>query len=960
MAQNDQFARDATALGGPVLDGVLTDATSPLNAIDLPIILISRDCKITSLNRPASTVLGLTAADLGTSIGNTLPEVKDLDKICARVIADGAPHRIEIQNGDRWFLVRIAPCCGSDRQVSGAALSFTNVTAFRASIDQAIYEREYTKAILNTVVDPLVVLDTNFQIQTANRAFYELFGLSRNETNGVSIRKLGNRDWQNPEHWKSIEAVLSGDTQLHTVEIDCEFPSIGGRTIALNASRLTREGNALLLLTLQDVTERKRADRANSHLAAIVGSSDDAIISKQLDGTITSWNDSAQRLFGYSAEEAIGQHITLIVPWERRSEEEEILRRLARGERVDHFETVRRRKDGNTLDVSLTISPIRDADGKVIGASKVARDVTEKNRTERALRESEKRLRTQLTEDADALAKLNELNLRLWRCRSLEEGLNEMLAAVIELLGAEKGNIQLLDRQRNVLKIVVQRGFQQDFLDFFREVSTKEDSACGRALRLGQRVVIEDVEQDLAFAPMLSVARAAGYRSVVSEPLISAGGEPLGMVSTHFRSPHRPTDQQLRRLDLYARQAADYIVRCKTDEALQQSEERLRLATEAAKIGTFDWNIQTGVNTWTPELEAMYGLVPGEFGKSQSAWEQLVHPDDRAIAIAKVAESLETGNPIEHEWRIVWPDGSVRWILGRFQGFKDASGKPFRLAGINIDITARRQAEENYRQLVENLDAQVHARTRELEERNAEILRQAEHVQELSRSLLRAQDEERRHIARELHDSAGQTLAVLGMSIGSLAQNANRPKQELQQTLDEANELVQQLTKDIRTASYLLHPPLLDENGLPAALSWYISGLADRSGLSISFNISKEFGRLPNEMELAIFRLIQECLTNIHRHSGSKSAAIHVLREDDRVLVEIRDQGKGIPPEKLAEIQTRGSGVGIRGMRERLREFQGELIIDSSGVGTTVLVSLPMSQKQQKLSHRARTADSTS
>jgi PAS domain S-box-containing protein len=960
MAQNDQFARDATALGGPVLDGVLTDATSPLNAIDLPIILISRDCKITSLNRPASTVLGLTAADLGTSIGNTLPEVKDLDKICARVIADGAPHRIEIQNGDRWFLVRIAPCCGNDRQVSGAALAFTNVTAFRASIDQAIYEREYTKAILNTVVDPLVVLDTNFQIQTANRAFYELFGLSRNETNGVSIRKLGNGDWQNPESWKSIEAVLSGDTQLHTVEIDCEFPSIGGRTIALNASRLTREGNVLLLLTLQDVTERKRADRANSHLAAIVGSSDDAIISKQLDGTITSWNDSAQRLFGYSAEEAIGQHITLIVPWERRSEEEEILRRLARGERVDHFETVRRRKDGNTLDVSLTISPIRDADGKVIGASKVARDVTEKNRTERALRESEKRLRTQLTEDADALAKLNELNLRLWRCRSLEEGLNEMLAAVIELLGAEKGNIQLLDRQRSVLKIVVQRGFQQDFLDFFREVSTKEDSACGRALRLGQRVVIEDVEQDLAFAPMLSVACAAGYRSVVSEPLISAGGEPLGMVSTHFRSPHRPTDQQLRRLDLYARQAADYIVRCKTDEALQQSEERLRLATEAAKIGTFDWNIQTGVNTWTSELEAMYGLVPGEFGKSQSAWEQLVHPDDRAIAIAKVAESLETGNPIEHEWRIVWPDGSVRWILGRFQGFKDGSGKPFRLTGINIDITARRQAEENYRQLVENLDAQVHARTRELEERNAEILRQAEHVQELSRGLLRAQDEERRHIARELHDSAGQTLAVLGMSIGSLAQNANRPKQELQQTLDEANELVQQLTKDIRTASYLLHPPLLDENGLPAALSWYISGLADRSGLSISFNISKEFGRLPNEMELAIFRLIQECLTNIHRHSGSKSAAIHVLREDDRVLVEIRDQGKGIPPEKLAEIQTRGSGVGIRGMRERLREFQGELIIDSSGVGTTVLVSLPMSQKQQKLSHRARTADSTS
>jgi two-component system, NarL family, sensor kinase len=309
---------------------------------------------------------------------------------------------------------------------------------------------------------------------------------------------------------------------------------------------------------------------------------------------------------------------------------------------------------------------------------------------------------------------------------------------------------------------------------------------------------------------------------------------------------------------------------------------------------------------------------------------------------------------------VIWPDGSVHWILGRFQSSKDATGKPLRLTGVNIDITARRQAEENYRQLVEDLDAQVHARTRELEERNAEILRQAEQVQELSGRLLRAQDEERRHIAREFHDSAGQTLTVLGMNLGSLAQNANRPEQELKQMLDEANDLVQQLTKDIRTTSYLLHPPLLDENGLPAALSWYIGGLADRSGLSISFNISKEFGRLADDMELAIFRLIQECLTNIHRHSGSKTAVIQVLRDEDRVLVEVRDQGKGIPPEKLAEIQTKGSGVGIRGMRERLRQFQGELIIDSTGVGTTVLVSIPMTQKQQNLSPGTRIAESAS
>ena len=126
-----------------------------LDAVDLPIIVINRDCKIIRINRAATTALGLKAADIGCSLGNTFAGVENLDRFCARVIADGAPHRIETRDGDRCFLLRIAPYSGSDHQILGAVLTFTNVTAFRASIDQAIYEREYTKAILNTVIDPV-------------------------------------------------------------------------------------------------------------------------------------------------------------------------------------------------------------------------------------------------------------------------------------------------------------------------------------------------------------------------------------------------------------------------------------------------------------------------------------------------------------------------------------------------------------------------------------------------------------------------------------------------------------------------------------------------------------------------------------------------------------------------------------------------------------------------------------
>lgn len=258
---------------------------------------------------------------------------------------------------------------------------------------------------------------------------------------------------------------------------------------------------------------------------------------------------------------------------------------------------------------------------------------------------------------------------------------------------------------------------------------------------------------------------------------------------------------------------------------------------------------------------------------------------------------------------------------------------------------ASRESEERFRKLAETLDAEVRARTQELEQRNREVLTQAEQVRQLSWQLLRTQDEERRHIARELHDSAGQTLAVLGMNLATIIENARKQAPEIVETAEQAHEVLEELTKEIRTTSYLLHPPLLDENGLPPALSWYIRGLSERSGLDIAFSISKEFGRLPREVELVVFRLVQECLTNIHRHSGSKRAIIQIHRDSDRVLIEVRDQGRGIPKEKLAQIQHGRAGVGIRGMRERLRQFQGEMILDSTGSGTTVVVTIPISKE---------------
>jgi len=482
--------------------------------------------------------------------------------------------------------------------------------------------------------------------------------------------------------------------------------------------------------------EPKQAEEITGLLAAIVASSDDAIISKNLDGIITSWNKSAERIFGYSPEEAIGRHITLIIPPERHAEESDILARLRQGERIDHFHTVRRRKDGSLLDVSLTISPVRDSSGRVIGASKVARDITAQKQAERALQESEERFRV----------------------------ITDASPVMVWMSGTDK----------------LCYYFNKGWLDFV-----------GRTL-----------EQE-----------------------------------------------------------------------------------------------------------------------SGNGWAENVHPEDFHRCLQTYVANFDARRPFEVEYRMRHHTGQYRWILDRGVPRYAPDGTFEGYVGGCLDVHDQKEAAEKIR------------------------------IADDMTRLMRAQDEERRRIARELHDTAGQTLTVLGLSLAQLVERAQVIAPELAQEGKEIEEVVQKLHREIRTTSYLLHPPLLDECGLASALKCYVEGLAERSAVAITLDVADNVARLPSGMELAIFRLVQECLTNVYRHSGSKTALIRVACEGESVRTEVRDHGKGIPPERLLDIQSRGSGVGIRGIRERIRQFHGEMKIESNASGTSVIVSIPMPRE-------ARSADS--
>lgn len=230
-----------------------------------------------------------------------------------------------------------------------------------------------------------------------------------------------------------------------------------------------------------------------------------------------------------------------------------------------------------------------------------------------------------------------------------------------------------------------------------------------------------------------------------------------------------------------------------------------------------------------------------------------------------------------------------------------------------------------------------------IRQRTAELNVANLNLGELSARLMHLQDEERRRIARELHDSVGQTLAALSMNLSAVRSDIDRLKQTANTVTDSAA-LVDDMSKDIRTISYLLHPPLLDEAGLCSALAWYIQGFSERSKIKVDFDIPANFGRLSRELETAIFRVVQECLTNIHRHSGSPTAKVRISQEDSHVRVLVEDKGKGIPPEKRSQIASSGTpGVGVRGMRERLRQLGGDMDIQSeAGKGTKISAQLPI------------------
>ena len=558
-----------------------------------------------------------------------------------------------------------------------------------------------------------------------NPAFCSFLGFSEEELRNkhcvdFSPREDAEKDWA---LFQQLRVGVIDRYQLEKRYFRRDSSLVWG---CLSISRLNSRPSPLVLAMVEDITDKKKAEETRFRHATVIESSDDAIASATLDGTIVSWNTGAQKMYEYTAAEAIGKPITMLVPPDLPDEENKILETLKAGDRIEHFETVRVTKTGKRINVSLTISPIKDSIDRITGVSGIARDIT-------------------------------------------------------------------------------------------------------------------------------------------------------------------------------ARKLAE--------EALRVSEERLRLAQQVARIGTFDWNIRTAVNTWTPELEAIYGLPPGGFGGTQTAWENLIHPDDLAEVLQWVDEALKTGRPMTGEWRVVWPDRSVHWIAGRWQVLRSESGEPLRMVGVNLDITERKLAEQA--------------------------------LADMTRKLIEAQEQERARIGRELHDDINQRLAMLAVELEHLESDPS----EVQSRARELRRHMAEVSNDVQALSHELHSSKLEYLGAVAGIKSWCKEFSERQQIEVDFR-SDVYSVLPREIGLTLFRVLQEALHNAVKHSGVKHVEVQLREESGEIHAIVSDLGRGFDLHSALQAK----GLGLTSMRERVRLVNGKIAIHSEPIaGTTIHVRIPLEPEHKSI-----------
>jgi len=433
-----------------------------------------------------------------------------------------------------------------------------------------------------------------------------------------------------------------------------------------------------------------------------------------------------------------------------------------------------------------------------------------------------------------------------------------------------------------------------------------------------------DLAKTHSFLLRCAYPMAGFYKNEHTEPFLKICAAHSSMSEENSASPATGDERRRSIADLQRR-----LQVLEEQKSAYESEQQFRLLVDAVQdYAIFMLDREGRVRTWNRGARRLKGYQASEilgehFSRFYSDEDKRSGKPQRELEIA-----IRDGRVEDEGWRIR-KDGSRFWANVVITALKDESGNLVGFGKVTRDFTER-------------MTTQV-----KLEESRKQLQESEKSLRQLSRHLLRSQDEQRRRIGRDLHDSLGQYLSVLKMKLESLANRTNESAPQDAHDLKQCADLTEQAVKEVRTISYLLYPPMLEEMGLRSAILWYLDGFMKRSGIQTTFEVSSELQRLPPDTEIALFRVLQECLTNVHRHSGSPTAEVRLWISDETVFLQVSDVGKGMKLQKTTEVgrdEAVTIGVGLRGMSERMRELGGKLDLSSDDQGTTVTASVPIQQ----------------
>ena len=611
---------------------------------------------------------------------------------------------------------------------------------------------------------------------------------------------------------------------------------------------------------------------------------DYAIFTLDTQGRVSSWNIGAERIQGYGDHEIIGKHFSVFYPQEdlRSGEPWALLETVTKEGHLEE-EGWRVRKDGSRFWANVVSTALRDADGRLAGYGNVVRDFSERRRAEEALRLSEERFRLLVQGVRDYAIFMLDPEGRIGSWNEGAENIEGYKAA--EIVGKHFSVFYPEEDLR--------RGKPAWELEVATRVGRFEDNGW-RVRKDGSRF----------------------WANVVITPLRDSQGRLYG----------------------FGKITRDISDRRQAEEQVRTSEERFRLLVQGVRdYAIFMLDRRGHVSSWNEGAERIKGYKAGEItGRHFSVFypEEDIHEGKPQ---RELDQALQAGHFEGEGWR-VRKDGSRFWASILITALRDDSGAPYGFSKVTRDITEKRKAQEVLEQSNAALEQQIAEKT--AAQRNLEASERS--LRELSGQLLRMQDQERGRLGRELHDTIGQYLGALKMGLEVMTSTA--PAKALGDQLAECIRIADDCIREVRTISYLLYPPMLEEMGLQMAIEWHVDGFTKRSGIQVECELQPEMGRLPRDVEVAIFRVFQESLTNIHRHSGSPTAQVRLGMEEGNIILEVTDEGKGAPPGVLEfSSDALGTlGVGLRGMNERVRQLGGRLNLSSSEKGMTVRAVIPI------------------